>query len=115
MFWAVDWEADQNGAWDDEGYLRRFVDAVRARMGRRGLLYASSDSYPYVVQEATGSMRWIAQYASSDPVGWDYDPWSDGTWTADMHQYTGTGRVPGYGGDLDLNLLRSGKDDLWPH
>ena len=113
VFWAVDWEADQNGAWGDEGYLRRFVDAVKARTGRRGLLYASSDSYPYAVQEATGSMRWVAQYASSDPVGWDYAPWSDGTWTADMHQYTGTGRVPGYGGDLDLNLLRGGEDDLW--
>lgn len=113
VFWAVDWEADQNGAWGDEGYLRRFVDAVKARTGRRGLLYASSNAYPYAVQEATGSMRWIAQYASSDPVGWDYAPWSDGTWTAQMHQYTGTGRVPGYGGDLDLNLLRGGEDDLW--
>ena len=113
VFWAVDWEAKDNGAWGDENYLRAVIDAVRARTGRRGLLYASSDSYPYAVQEATGSMRWIAQYADSDPTGWDKSPWSDGTWTADMHQYAGTGRVPGYGGDLDLNLLRGGEDDLW--
>lgn len=113
VFWAVDWEAKDNGAWGDEGYLRAVIDAIKARTGRRGLLYASSDAYPDAVQEATDSVRWVAQYASSDPVGWDYAPWSDGTWTADMHQYTGAGRVPGYGGDLDLNLFRGGEDDLW--
>lgn len=113
VFWAVDWEAKDNGAWGDEGYLRAFIDAIKARTGRRGLLYASSDAYPDAVQAATGSMRWVAQYADSDPTGWDKNPWSDGSWTADMHQYTGTGRVPGYDGNLDLNLFRGGEDDLW--
>ncbi len=113
VFWAVDWEADQNSVWGDEDYLRRFVDAVKARTGRRGLLYASSNAYPYAVQEATDSMRWIAQYASSDPTGWDYSPWSDGTWTADMHQYTSTGRTPGYSEDLDLDVFHGGEADLW--
>lgn len=112
VFWAVDWEADQNGAWGDEAYLQRFVEAVKARTGRRGLLYASSNAYPYAVQAATDSMRWVAQYADSDPTGWDYSPWSDGSWTADMHQYTGTGRVPGYDGNLDLNLFRGDEGDL---
>lgn len=113
VFWAVDWEAKDNGAWGDEGYLRAVIDAIKARTGRRGLLYASSDAYPDAVQAATGSMRWVAQYADSDPTGWDKSPWSDGSWTADMHQYTGTGRVPGYDGNLDLNLFRGGEDDLW--
>jgi len=113
VFWAVDWEAKDNGAWGDEGYLRAVIDAIKARTGRRGLLYASSDAYPDAVQAATGSMRWVAQYADSDPTGWDKNPWSDGSWTADMHQYTGTGRVPGYDGNLDLNLFRGGEDDLW--
>ena len=113
VFWAVDWEAKDNGAWGDEGYLRAIVDAIKARTGRRGLLYASSDAYPDAVQAATGSMRWVAQYADSDPTGWDKSPWSDGSWTADMHQYTGTGRVSGYDGNLDLNLFRGGEDDLW--
>ena len=113
VFWAVDWEAKDNGAWGDEGYLRAIVDAIKARTGRRGLLYASSDAYPDAVQAATGSMRWVAQYADSDPTGWDKNPWSDGSWTADMHQYTGTGRVPGYDDNLDLNIFRGGENDLW--
>lgn len=112
VFWAVDWEAGQNGAWGDEAYLQGLVEEIKARAGRRGLLYASSNAYPYAVQAATDSVRWVAQYASSDPVGWDTAPWSDGSWSADMHQYTGTGRVPGYGGDLDLNLFRGGQSDL---
>lgn len=113
VFWAVDWEAGENDAWGDENYLRAVIDAIKARVGRRGLLYASSDAYPDAVQAATGSMRWVAQYADSDPTGWDKNPWSDGSWTAPMHQYTGTGRVPGYDGNLDLNLFRGGEDDLW--
>lgn len=114
VFWAVDWEAGQNGAWGDEGYLRAVVDAVRARTGRRGLLYASSSVYPWGVQAATGCVPWVAQYASDDAVGWDADPWSDGTWptAGAVHQYTGTGRLPGYGGNLDLDVYRGPVSDL---
>lgn len=115
VFWAVDWEAGQNDAWGDEGYLRAVVDAVRARTGRRGLLYASSSAYPWGVRAATRCVPWIAQYASDDPVGWDASPWTDGTWATagTVHQYTGTGRVPGYGGNLDLNVFHGDENDLW--
>lgn len=112
VFWAVDWEVGQNDAWGDDDYLRRFVEALKARTGKRVLLYASSGVYPYAVQSATDSVRWIAQYADSDPTGWDPSPWTDGTWEATMHQYTGTGRVSGYGGDLDLNVFYGTDADL---
>lgn len=112
VFWAVDWESGQNDAWGDDDYLRRFVEALKARTGKRVLLYASSGVYPYAVQSATDSVRWIAQYADSGPTGWDPSPWTDGTWEATMHQYTGTGRVSGYGGDLDLNVFYGTDADL---
>lgn len=114
VFWAVDWEAGQNDAWGDEGYLRAVVDAVRARTGRRGLLYASSSVYPWGVQAATGCVPWVAQYASGDPVGWDANPWSDGTWptAGAIHQYTDAGRLPGYGGNLDLDVYHGAVEDL---
>lgn len=112
VFWAVDWEAGDNGAWGDEGYLQQFIEALKARTGKRPLLYASSGSYPDAVQAATDSMRWVAQYADSDPTGWDTSPWTDGTWSADMHQYTGTGRVAGYDGDLDLDVYYGSEADL---
>ncbi len=53
---------------------------------------------------------WGAQYATDDPVyGWQASPWTDGKpWGAwgdrvAVHQYTGEGHVPGYGGKLDLD------------
>lgn len=116
VFLAVDWEAGQNDAWGDDEYLRALVMGLRARIGgRRVLLYASSGVYPRDVAAATDSVRWVAQYASDDPVGWDANPWTDGTWTTDgaIHQYTGTGRLPGYGGNLDLNVFHGDENDLW--
>lgn len=114
VFWAIDWEAGQNDVWGDEGYLRAVVDAVKARAGRRGLLYASSSVYPWGVQAATECVPWVAQYASDEPVGWDANPWTDGTWpTAGViHQYADTGRLPGYGGNLDLNVYHGAAADL---
>lgn len=116
VFLAVDWEAGQNDAWGDAEYLRALVMGLRARIGgRRVLLYASSGVYPHDVAAATDSVRWVAQYASDDPVGWDANPWTDGTWTTAgaIHQYTGTGRLPGYGGNLDLNVFHGDENDLW--
>lgn len=116
VFLAVDWEAGQNDAWGDDEYLRALVMGLRARIGgRRVLLYASSGVYPRDVAAATDSVRWVAQYASDDPVGWDANPWTDGTWTTAgaIHQYTGTGRLPGYGGNLDLNVFHGDENDLW--
>lgn len=115
VFLAVDWEAGQNDAWGDDEYLRALVMGLRARTGGRVLLYASSGVYPHDVAAATDSVRWIAQYASDDPVGWDASPWTDGTWATagTVHQYTGTGRVPGYGGNLDLNVFHGDENDLW--
>ena len=112
VFWCVDWEARDNSAWGDETYLQRFIEALKARTGRRVLLYASSGDYPDAVQDATGCARWVAQYADSEATGWDASPWTDGSWSADMHQYTGTGRVPGYGADLDLDVYYGSEADL---
>lgn len=107
---CVDWESDDNAAWGDEEYLADLIRALGARTGRPITLYGYSSAYPWGVARAHGCGTWVAQYADAEPTGWDPAPWSDGTWEADMHQYTGTGRVPGYGGDLDLNVLPGGLD-----
>nr|DAW01274.1 MAG TPA: hypothetical protein [Caudoviricetes sp.] len=112
VMWCLDWEADQNDAWGDEGYLAALVSRVKTLTGKRIMLYASSGSYPWGVASQHGCGTWVAQYADSDSTGWDYAPWSDGSWTADMHQYTGTGRVPGYDGDLDLDLFSGSEADF---
>lgn len=112
VMWCLDWERAENDVWGDEGYLSALVSRVKALTGRRVMLYASSSAYPWGVAAEHGCGTWVAQYADSEPTGWDYSPWSDGSWTADMHQYTETGRVSGYGGDLDLDLFRGSEADF---
>ena len=112
VMWCLDWEAGENDAWGDEGYLAALVSRVKTLTGKRIMLYASSAVYPWGVASQHGCGTWVAQYADSDPTGWDYSPWSDGSWTADMHQYTGAGRVSGYGGDLDLDLFSGSEADF---
>ena len=112
VMWCIDWEQGDNSAWGNLAYLGIVVDTVQAATGRPVMLYASSASYPHGVAEAHGCGKWIAQYADNEPTGWDHAPWSDGTWTAQMHQYTGHGRVPGYGDDLDLDIFYGSADDF---
>ena len=112
VMWCIDWEADDNSAWGNEAYLGIIIDRVQAATGKPVMLYASSGSYPWGLAAQHGCGTWAAQYADSDPTGWDRNPWTDGTWTATMHQYTGTGRVPGYGGDLDLDVFHGSEADF---
>ena len=106
VIYAIDWESIENSAWGDLSYLSIIIDRVQSATGKPVLLYASSSSYPWQVAQDYGCAVWVAQYADEEPTGWDASPWTDGTWNpaGRMHQYTGTGRVPGYGGNLDLNV-----------
>lgn len=46
---------------------------------------------------------WIAQYASNNPTAYQDAPWNEGAYACVIRQYSPAGRLPGYGGDLDLN------------
>lgn len=48
---------------------------------------------------------WVAQYANSLPTGYQSNPWNAGRYGEAMRQYTSTGRLPGYSGNLDLNVF----------
>lgn len=59
---------------------------------------------------------WVAQYPNYEETGFLSEPWTDGwdfgAWSSPLiFQYTGTGRIPGYGGHLDLDLFYGTKDD----
>jgi len=52
---------------------------------------------------------WVAQYASTSPTGYQSEPWSDGkgygAWSsAAIHQYSSSGTLMNWNGQLDLNL-----------
>ena len=112
VMWCIDWEADDNLAWGNEAYLGIIIDRVQRATGKPVMLYASSGSYPWGLAAQYGCGTWAAQYADDEPTGWDKSPWSDGSWTAQMHQYTGRGRVPGYDDDLDLDVFYGSEDEF---
>lgn len=115
VMWCVDWEKQSNSAWGDNNYLAQFIRRLRELTGEKWvMLYAASGSYPWALARQENCGRWVAQYATNNPKNWDYNPWNDGTWPlkSHIHQYTGTGRVAGYAGDLDLDLFDGTADDF---
>lgn len=101
--YAVDWEAGSNRAWGIESYLETLVKRLKANSGRTVVLYAPSGAYPWGVAARQGCPTWVAQYADTEPTGYQDHPWNEWAYQADIRQYSGTGRLPGWGGDLDLD------------
>jgi GH25 family lysozyme M1 (1,4-beta-N-acetylmuramidase) len=101
--YAVDWEAGSNRAWGIESYLETLVKRLKANLNRTVILYAPSGAYPRGVAARQASPTWVAQYANTSATGYQDHPWNEGAYQADIRQYSGTGRLPGWGGDLDLD------------
>lgn len=90
---------------------KRFLDRVFDRTGVRCMVYTSRS---VLTEEDWGAIApnhalWVAQYANTQPTGWQDAPWlpggSFGAWDAvTVHQYTDNGRVDGFGGPLDLDV-----------
>ncbi|MDN6768877.1 MAG: hypothetical protein L0L45_03430 [Bifidobacterium mongoliense] len=101
--YAVDWESGSNRAWGVESYVEILVARLKHVSGRTVILYAPAGSYPRGVAARQGCPTWVAQYANTAATGYQATPWNEGAYQADIRQYSGTGRLPGWGGDLDLD------------
>lgn len=103
VFWCIDWESQGNAAWGNTGYLDQVIKEVARLTGKPPILYASASVYPTDVASANNCGAWVAQYADMNPTGYQDTPWNEGAYTCAIRQYASTGRLPGYGADLDLN------------
>ena len=90
---------------------KRFLDRVYERTGVRCVVYMSRSvcTEEDWSQIAPNHALWVAQYANNKPTGYQSDPWfpkgSIGAFQAvTIHQYTSTGRLAGYNGNLDLDI-----------
>lgn len=103
---AIDWEAEQNGAWGNEAYLEQLVRRVIERTGVKPLIYSMASRYAQVaaVAKKLDCGLWIAEYADMNPTGYQAHPWREGAYACAIRQYASTGRLNGWGGDLDLNI-----------
>jgi len=107
---VLDWEAD--ALLLGPGWAKKFLDRVYKKTGVKPLIYMSKSrihSYDWNAVAANYKL-WVAQYPNYNKPGYQSDPWTDassfGPWgTPTIFQYASTGRISGYGGDLDLNLF----------
>ena len=103
---ALDWEMDDNPAWGDWDWVRRFMsECERLSGGVRPLLYTGpvAGTIPQDIRDRYG--LWIAQYANMSPTGYQANPWMIGAYGEAMRQYSGTGVVNTWS-PIDLNLFR---------
>lgn len=100
---CLDWEPGGNGAWGNTGYLKQCIQSIANKTGKTIVVYCSAGLYPWDEVLSTDSVIWMAQYANTNPTGWQDTPWNEGAYACAIRQYSGTGRLPGYDGYLDLN------------
>lgn len=113
---SLDWEADALSL--RPSWAKRWLDRVKAKTGVTPGIYTSKSvlfSYDWAAVAKTYPL-WVAQYPNYEETGFLSEPWTDGwdfgAWSSPLiFQYTGTGRIPGYGGHLDLDLFYGTKDD----
>lgn len=109
---AIDWEAEQNSAWGNEAYLEQLVRRVIERTGIKPLIYSMASRYAQVapVAKRLDCGLWIAEYADMNPTGYQVHPWREGAYACAIRQYASTGRLNGWGGNLDLNIAYMTRD-----
>lgn len=102
---ALDWEKNQNAAWGDSNWCRRFVDRVHELTGVWCLIYVSQAYINQVANLVNDCGLWVAYYKYSQPLSWNYQgsgfsiaPWQ----TFTIHQFTGT--------DMDRNMVNTTRE-----
>ena len=101
---ALDWEAQNNPSFgkNDFNWVKSWCDYVFEKTGVKPLVY--------IQQSAMSRIRgigdyglWIAQYGSMKTTGYQTSPWNEGAYSCAIRQYSSSGRLSGYTGNLDLN------------
>ena len=100
----LDWESKGNASFgkNDFNWVKTWLDYVHAKTGVKPMLYISKS----IMNKFTGIGDyglWVAQYANYNPTGYQEKPWNEGAYKCAMRQYTSSGRLNGYDGNLDLN------------
>lgn len=103
---CLDWESNGNPVFDTanaRSWVKTWCDRVYAKTGVKPIVYASASALDQVTGIG-GYSLWVAQYANMRRTGWQTHPWNGGKYSCAIRQYSSRGRLPGYNGDLDMNL-----------
>lgn len=106
----LDWEERDNRNYGQMwNWCRVFLARIRSLSGQMPGLYFSASLLKYF--RNCGYPLWIAQYANNRPTGYQTQPWNDKAYACAIRQYSSTGRLPGWGKNLDLNKFYGTRDD----
>ena len=104
---CLDWEWQSNALCGTGGPARTWIsnwcNRIVEKTGVKPLIYASASLYKEVSGIGDFGL-WIAQYANNNPTGYQEHPWNEGYYTCAIRQYTSSGRLAGYAGNLDLDI-----------
>jgi hypothetical protein len=110
---CIDWEAGGNSKFSDHTYCIKLLNKVKELTGITPFVYMSKSACrAHDWSKATQYPLWCAQYAKANTSGsvtYQAKPWTDskgfGAWrSAAIYQYSDHGRLPGYNGNLDLDI-----------
>lgn len=111
---VLDWESVDNPAFGNTAWPRQWASRVEQRTGVNPEIYVSDSAYWQVagMEQSHNTGIWIAQYASMAPTGYQANPWNSGARGEVMRQYSSSGRLPGWGGNLDIDIFY-GDQNAW--
>ena len=114
---VLDWESD--ALLLGPSWAKKFLDRVYEKTGVRPLIYMSKNpTREYNWSSVAKNYKlWVAQYLNYSRTGFQSKPWTDdkgyGAWSyPTIFQYSSTGLLRGYGGNLDLNIFY-GNETYW--
>jgi GH25 family lysozyme M1 (1,4-beta-N-acetylmuramidase)/LysM repeat protein len=102
---CLDWEGQDNPTFNtgrDNAWVKQWCDYVYSKTGVKPIVYIQKSALSRVSGIGDYGL-WVAQYANNNPTGYQANPWNEGVYSCAMRQYSSTGRLSGYGGNLDLN------------
>ena len=105
---VLDWESAQNSVWNLHQYAVEWLRYVYEKTSIKPFIYMSKSVCREYKAWDNSFPLWCAQYKNKQATGYQESPWTDskgfGAWKAPMiFQYSSTGRLPGYNGNLDLD------------
>ena len=101
---ALDWEGRSNPAFGvkDHEWVKAWCDYVAAKTGVNPVVYVQQSRMERLANIGNYGL-WVAQYANTEPTGYQENPWNEGAYSCVIRQYSPSGRLSGWNGNLDLN------------
>ena len=113
---CLDWEnsessSGRNTQFSNIQYAKQWLDLLYSRTGVRGFIYMSKSVCRQFDWSSVANTYklWGAQYPNYNKTGYQSNPWTDnkgwGAWDSPtIFQYSSSGSLSGYNGNLDLDL-----------